>query len=339
MKTTVVLTTINSPRPRIDDWFDLTGNKTIVIGDKKTPDNWSRDSCNYLSLESSGIKRYKFANSCPQNHYCRKNLGYLTAISNGVERIIDTDDDNFPICDKWRPLLDSKFEASLIESKKKITFKNIYSFFSKKKQPFWPRGYPLSEILNPDSFINEDEVIEKCDKRRIGVWQCMVEGDPDIDAIHRLIFKDTPLFYERTPLIFNSNNVCPFNSQNTFWVERKAFPLLYLPVTVNFRFTDILRSYIAQIILSKCNYKLGFYPVTSSQERNEHDHMSDFKSEIGMYASTLEFVESIEISTSTNLSMNDNLYNCYSELVRKKLTTDDEIKFVECWLNDLDKFL
>ena len=36
-KTIAVLTTINDPNEKIGDWFDITKNKTIVVGDNKTP--------------------------------------------------------------------------------------------------------------------------------------------------------------------------------------------------------------------------------------------------------------------------------------------------------------
>ena len=32
----------------------------------------------------------------PENHYSRKNIGYLHAISNGAKIIFETDDDNLP---------------------------------------------------------------------------------------------------------------------------------------------------------------------------------------------------------------------------------------------------
>ena len=108
----------------------------------------------------------------------------------------------------------------------------------------------------------------------------MVEGDPDIDAIHHLIFKETPSFIRSEPIIFGRNNLCSFNSQNTLWKDKSVFPLLYLPATVSFRFTDILRSYIAQAIMDRTKIYLGFYPSTSFQKENDHNLMVDFESEI-----------------------------------------------------------
>ena len=52
---------------------------------------------------------FTIANLLPKNHYTRKNLGYLYAIKNGADAIIDTDDDNFPDPIEWRKLLKSDF--------------------------------------------------------------------------------------------------------------------------------------------------------------------------------------------------------------------------------------
>ena len=41
-KTIAVLTTINQPNKKVGDWFDITKNKTIVVGDNKTPEDWIR---------------------------------------------------------------------------------------------------------------------------------------------------------------------------------------------------------------------------------------------------------------------------------------------------------
>ena len=36
-KTIAVLTTINDPNEKIGDWFDITKNKTIVVGIQDSP--------------------------------------------------------------------------------------------------------------------------------------------------------------------------------------------------------------------------------------------------------------------------------------------------------------
>jgi len=72
-----VLTTINSPDDRVADWMKITGNHTIIVGDKKTSSSWYNPKCNYISLEEQIKSEFAIAKLLPENHYTRKNLGYL----------------------------------------------------------------------------------------------------------------------------------------------------------------------------------------------------------------------------------------------------------------------
>jgi len=68
----------------------------IVIGDKPSPLNFNLEGCNFYGLEAQRNLDFSFAKLVPERHYSRKNIGYLQAIKNGAEIIIETDDDNFP---------------------------------------------------------------------------------------------------------------------------------------------------------------------------------------------------------------------------------------------------
>ena len=49
-KTIAVLTSINHPHEKIGDWFDVTKNRTIVVGDNKTPQEWNHVQCEFFSI-------------------------------------------------------------------------------------------------------------------------------------------------------------------------------------------------------------------------------------------------------------------------------------------------
>ena len=330
-----VLTTINSPDERVSDWMKITGNETIVVGDKKTPDTWHHPKCKYYSLEDQLNSNFTIASLLPKNHYTRKNLGYLYAIKKGAHAIIDTDDDNFPNTIKWINLLSAKFQAFEHASSEKISFKNIYSYFSDSDIPFWPRGFPLNLINDQNSNIDQCEILNSSSKNA-GLWQCMVDGDPDIDAIHRLIYKNTPHFLDKDALIMGVNVFCAFNSQNTLWIDSELFPLLYLPSTVSFRFTDILRGYIAQAVINTSSKNWGFYQATAYQERNEHNLMNDFRSEVSMYSNMEEIFQIIYESCKSTNSITENLMNCYSSLFKNKFVRDEELKILSSWMADLN---
>ena len=329
-----ILTTINEPDERVSDWKEITQNETIVIGDKKTPSPWNHPSCSFISMVDQLNSEFTIANLLPQNHYTRKNLGYLYAIKNGASAIIDTDDDNFPYILQWNNLLSSNFDINEHAPSENISFKNIYTYFSDSDTLFWPRGFPLN-FVNSDKSIIQSEDIIKSDVNNIGLWQCMVNGDPDIDAIHRLIFKNTPQFKNQTPLVMGDNIFCAFNSQNTIWLDSDLFPLLYLPSTVSFRFTDILRGYIAQAVINASSKNWGFYQATAYQERNVHNLMNDFRSEVSMYSNMEEIFQIIYQSCKTTNSIIDNFMDCYTSLSKKDFVKVEELRIVNSWLADL----
>ena len=329
-----ILTTINEPDERVSDWKEITQNETIVIGDKKTPIPWNHPSCDFISMVDQLNSEFTIANLLPQNHYTRKNLGYLYAIKNGASAIIDTDDDNFPYILQWNNLLSSNFDINEHAPSENISFKNIYTYFSDSDTLFWPRGFPLY-FVNSDKSIIQSEDIIKSDVNNIGLWQCMVNGDPDIDAIHRLIFKNTPQFKNQTPLVMGDNIFCAFNSQNTIWLDSDLFPLLYLPSTVSFRFTDILRGYIAQAVINASSKNWGFYQATAYQERNVHNLMNDFRSEVSMYSNMEEIFQIIYQSCKTTNSIIDNFMDCYTSLSKKDFVKVEELRIVNSWLADL----
>ena len=198
---------------------------------------------------------------------------------------------------------------------------------------------PLNKLTLENSIITPDELVPSDRNNLIGLWQCMVDGDPDIDAIHRLIFKKTPTFVQKSPILFGKNNLCSFNSQNTLWMRKNIFLLLYLPATVSFRFTDILRSYVAQIILNHSEICFGFYPSTSYQERNDHNLMADFESETSMYQRTEEIVSTLDTAVRQNRSISDNLVNAYSSLEKIDVVDSLELQVIDCWLADMAQFI
>jgi hypothetical protein len=168
----------------------------------------------------------------------------------------------------------------------------------------------------------------------VGIWQGLVDSDPDVDAIYRLI-NNTPCFFKkRAPVVLNHGTISPFNSQNSAF-RKELFPLLYLPSTVTFRFTDILRGYVAQPIMWLYNYSLGFTQAIVKQERNPHDYMKDFESEIPCYLRGENVIEIISKKISSSHSIYDNLVIAYEELHINGIVEKNEIVLVKSWINDL----
>ena len=321
----VVITTINSPSSSLEGWANLYKDKVIVIGDLKTPSDWSLDGASYFGPSSSALKKFGIENRLPFNHYSRKMLGYLNAIERGSAVIIDTDDDNLPYESHTFPDFEGDFETVVGN----MRYFNPYRVFLDNNQHIWPRGLPLRDILgNPDYELEKQTHV-------VGVWQGLADGDTDVDAVYRLTSDAQVLFQLRNPIVLSGDILAPFNSQNTAFC-RATFPLLYLPGYVSFRFTDILRGYVAQHVMKVKGFKLGYCSPSVFQDRNPHDYMVDFESELTMYTQTERINNTLQNIPQAHLSVLENLMECYRALLEIGVVDSRELNLLEAWKVDLE---
>jgi hypothetical protein len=113
-------------------------------------------------------------------------------------------------------------------------------------------------------------------------WHCfqsIVDGDPDLDAIGRLLYPEHHDFVDSEPLLLTGSNFCPTNSQATLW-KKPLLPLLYLPVTSSFRMTDIWRGIILSGYIRESSLAIAFGKLGFMQDRNVHNLISDFLDEV-----------------------------------------------------------
>jgi STELLO glycosyltransferases len=327
-KKTIVITSINSPTKAVEGFAKIDDYHLIVVGDKKTPENWAWKDVTFLSMSHQENLGFKLAKDLPLNHYGRKNLGYLLAIENGAEVIVDTDDDNIPKKNWDVPI----FQDNYLTSREDLGFVNVYKSFT--DMHIWPRGFPLDLVKSDSNILSPDEC--KTSSVNVGIWQGLADGDPDVDAIYRLV-DNTPCFFnDREPVVLARGTICPFNSQNTAF-QKDLFALLYLPCFVTFRYTDILRGLIAQPIMWSLGYSLGFTKASVIQERNPHDYLKDFESEIPCYLHPYKVVDIVNSSIRSSYSPADNLYQAYTALNQAGIITDKEVDLVTLWLQDISK--
>lgn len=316
----IVITSIFPPTEAIEKFVKLKDWKVILVGDKKTAPDWSFPGVTYLSPEGQQKISSEFSELLPWNSYTRKNIGYLHAISQGARVIYESDDDNIPL-ENWVNEPEFAIDAELISD---ASFVNIYSYFTDKK--VWPRGIPLRCVSDAEA-----PKVGLAKNLKVGVWQYLADEDPDVDAIYRLTVNDPIYFKWRDPLVLDRGTCCPFNSQNTYF-RQEVFPLLYLPSTVTFRFTDILRGLVAQPILWTAGYHLGFAGATVLQKRNPHDYLKDFESEIPCYLSAEKAVQIARDSVSSDRSIPENMVSVYRALCDKGIVSEKELEILNCWL-------
>ncbi len=317
-----VITTINQPTKAVKKLCKLFPG-LIVIGDVKTPKDWKHKDASYYSIKSQR-ELYELAKHLPCHHYSRKNIGYLIAIREGASCIYDTDDDNIPNARfRMRSLCT---QASAVMGK---GWYNVYKAFAEEE--IWPRGFSLKHLYGPQPKIRSSEFSES------PVQQGMADGDPDVDAIWRLTMAAPVYFTKELSVKLSSGTWCPFNSQSTWWFPQ-AYPLLYLPVNVSFRMTDIWRSFIAQRCLWEIKQGVTFHsPAEVFQDRNEHDLIKDFEQEIPGYLNNHKIAElliNLPLDNKPEL-ISANMFKCYQVLTEAHIIPKEELPLVESWINSI----
>jgi len=298
----------------------------IIVGDTKSPRDFFLEHGKYYSIRSQKKIDLMFAQKCPHNTYARKNIGYLLAMQNGADYILETDDDNLP-GDKFFTIRPKTVDGPLVSVHDWV---NIYEYFT--NDICWPRGLPLDKIYNKVSSIKLSKVERLCP-----IHQGLANKDPDVDAIFRMVFRNDITFTPGKHLILDKYTWSPFNSQNTAWYP-EAYPLMYLPVHCSFRMTDIYRSFVAQRIGWENNYFLHISPVSITQYRNKHNLFSDFLMENLGYKTNAELVARLE---RLNLSagaerIGDNIKKCYKVFIEMRLVEEKELTLIDAWIEDIN---
>ena len=331
----LVVTSISSPNDclrALAQGSEQHGMRFICIGDKKSPDDFQLQGCEFINYEQQLELELSYSQICPANHYARKNVGYLVAMQGQPQFIRETDDDNAPR------------ESFFASPQKSVTGRvaqqtgwlNVYAAF--EQETCWPRGFPLDHILSSrddKSLFTSDGVSKNC-----LVQQCLADGDPDVDAIYRLTHNQDVIFSVKDPVILGHNQFCPFNSQNTTWFP-EAYYLLYLPATVTMRMTDIWRGFIAQICLYAMHQSWSYHAPTVDQIRNQHDLVDDLRLEIPGYLDNKKIMDCLSrLPLSENADdIATNLRACYTALIDEGVIDKAEMELLDAWISDCQNLL
>lgn len=319
----IIITTINKPSETILKHINNKNYDVIIIGDNKTPDDYKKLNCIYLDIPSQKKLFPELSELIPYNHYCRKNLGYLYAIKKGYKTIYETDDDNVPY-DNFDNILQYNNIKMVTEQNNKWI--NIFKFFTNNAY-IWPRGFPLSLLKNMSNYLIKDT------DKIPSIINGLVENDPDVDALFRIIcnHQDSIQWDKNKCILIDNKNVCVFNTQNTFWLNPELFICLLIPCSVSFRYCDILRGIINNIILKKTNNYMMYSSPNVIQNRNEHNLINDFKSEYEMYIHNETILNFIENNIENITSVKELLFLIYNNLLINNVITQIDIDILNKW--------
>jgi hypothetical protein len=291
MRKAIITTTINEPTKATKAYAQMSDWDFIVVGDTSTPHEKYKklDGCTYLSPESQEKIDKSLSDMLGWKTIQRRNMGFIYAKNYDI--IATVDDDNIPL-DNWGHIFNG-------EHINKYTPNDIFfdPLYPTKHNHLWHRGFPLQHISKRQNYTHEIVKSPVFDVQA-NLWN----GDPDIDAVCRMIYSPEVTFDDITEYYY-SDTPGPFNSQNT--ILKKKVLKDYFCFDKCGRMDDIFGSYIIQ----KLGYKVCFGPPTVYQERNEHNVTTDMKNEYIGYENVKDILNNEDFIFK-------NSYNRYKELMR-----------------------
>lgn len=293
----------------------------FIVMDKKSELNGDVENHYFLKVDRE--KKFKYEQVCPVNSYSRKNIGYLEA-ARRTQYIFETDDDNV--------ITDIKLLNAQMFDETELKFyphqHNLFStIYSDVKDRIWARGFPLAWLEKQKSTI-----YPKIKRGKPGLIQYMVNGNPDVDAIFRLVVGEHVNFdAQKLKHGLAVDGLHPFNSQATLW-RASDVHLMYLPSTCSFRMTDIYRGYIANAIIRQRGEHVIFTQPAVTQVRNEHSIVGDFFSEHRGYTEVETIVRILEDEFPIVHDERDVLLEIYRKLCNKGIFDLDELRQLDAYL-------
>lgn len=290
MKKIIVTTTINEPTKATKLYNSIPDWDFLVVGDTKTPHE-SYNNYNYLHPCDQEKMDKPLSDMIGWKCIQRRNMGFLYAIKNNYDIIATVDDDNIPY-DTWGNLFDSRTSVNCYSS-------DVGFFDPLSVTPYsnlWHRGFPLQ-------YVHKKNIVKKTPNKVVKEFDVQAnlwDGDPDIDAVCRMIYAPECKF-DSDMEWFTTTDLAPFNSQNTI-LKRNALKYYFMFPGVG-RMDDIFGSYVLQ----KKGFNVVYGPPTVYQDRNDHDLTVDMKKEYVGYENVKDITNSLDFIPM-------DAYNRYVEL-------------------------
>lgn len=294
----LITTTINVPtvlkqhvtHANAMDNYELT---VIVAGDVQTPPA-ARELVEelggvYLGLNDDITTRWKSEILIGTRSIQRRNIALLHALTLGPDVVVTIDDDNRPIDAGYVSDMISGLNSSIREVTHVDT--GWWNPGTLLHPRVTHRGFPITQ-----RHINSREVVEHArGPMRVGVVSGLCLGDPDVDAIERIVNRPTvtDVAYVEPSIehgvVLGAKTWAPFNTQNTAYAWEVA-PLMQCLCGVG-RYDDIWMSYVARRVMDDFDYHVRYGLPLVVQERNDHNLIKDLQAEYHGYVATDEFTQ------------------------------------------------
>lgn len=297
MKVALVTTTINVPHVLAlyaAQWLGVGELKFFIAGDLKTPHTEVVAATDLIDvatlyLTPASQKGWKCSELLGWDTDARRNIAILEALKWGADVLVSVDDDNLPLAPYFADI-----DTAFVGTFSGILVSGFNNWFDPGRllvSPATARGFPTTE----------DSTRWRCDgiiTAEIGVVAGTCLGDPDVDAVTRIVQK--PEIHNASELLRNGVVVDPhtwtvFNSQNTAYLRELAPAMFIMPgsgTSLGFgRNCDIFASLIAQRVMRAHGLHVRHGRPFVWQQRNPHDLVNDLRGEVQAMAQLKDVAE------------------------------------------------
>jgi len=338
MKLAVVSTTIRGERGYLpfdrlaaDSPFDSV--TFVIAGDQKSvPFDASQFRCEVEYLSVQAQSRYKCSEPMGWNKIMRRNIALLRAMEMSPDFILFIDDDNIPAEDyfrTWYKTVTTPVDREVVSGDPSCPPWHNYLASSDAAIEIYPRGFPIefrgrtiTRIVSAADPIHND---------RIGVYQGISLGDPDIDAITRIVYPQ-PLNDIKEKGYCCRDVWSPYNTQNTM-VSKSLFPLAFVWPHCG-RYDDIYASFVWQRLLFNRRMYAYVGDAVNIQCRGQRDILADLRNEFEGYNRAADLWRHVNAIEETD---------CL-RFIQRLIESDNEIlarhrEFMRAYIEDLHAIL
>lgn len=257
----------------------------VIAGDLKSPPfDTRRFKCAVEYLEPPAQEKYRSSPAIGWDRISRRNIALLRAIELKPDCILTIDDDNIPpedYFDQWYAVLTQPARKVVVRSRDiEGPYWHNYLASADGDIELYPRGFPIPFRGQKATAVTAAK--EPIPSGKIGLFQGISLGDPDIDAMTRIVYpKPLPLN------AIGDKNYClkdiwsPYNTQNTVY-SKKLFPLAFTWPHCG-RFEDIYASFVWQKFLFNNDMYVHVGDALNRQNRGRRNDLPDLKKETEGY--------------------------------------------------------
>lgn len=324
MSLAIVTTSINASPIVYREWAQV--GTLIVAGDHNSPpelEHYVKDiGGTYLSVEDQ--HKYPFSAAIGWRNIQRRNVAIMHAYERQFQYVLTVDDDNYPQ-QSAKQFIEGHMRA--LEAKPTTTFSSPTGHLNTGMfclPEFHQRGVPYGVITHIIQPVNVDY-----DRApRIAVSQAQVLGDPDCDAVERMLHapdvKAVRMDATITPGVYAA-----FNSQATMWQGAWAPVMAVLPHIG--RYDDIFASFLFHRLAREYYVALHVGTPVVVQRRNEHNLLKDLGAELWGMSRVFTFIDEIN---RAHISADMPLHVAYSELIvaAAAVLPQPTVSFAEAWI-------